>query len=241
MATGTGKTYTAFQIIWRLWKAKAKKRILFLADRNILVDQTMQQDFEPFGEAMHKITNREVKKNYEIYLALYQAVTGKEEWKQIYRQFSARLLRPDRHRRMPSRQRGRRLRLAGSPRLLQRRHPARPDRHAEGNEGRLEQHHLLRRAGLHLLAQARHRGWLPCALQGHPHRHRHGCSRAARPRRARSTSSGKSIETASIQHQGLRSQPGPRTSAPSWSPSKVMGVPQGHRPDGQDHRLLRRP
>ena len=86
MATGTGKTYTAFQIIWRLWKAKAKKRTL-LADRNILVDQTMQQDFAPFGEVMHKITNREIKKNYEVYLALYQAVTGKEEWKQIYRQF----------------------------------------------------------------------------------------------------------------------------------------------------------
>lgn len=89
MATGTGKTYTAFQIIWRLWKAKKKKRILFLADRNILVDQTMQQDFAPFSEVMHKITNREVKKNYEIYLALYQAVTGKEEWKQIYRQYPA--------------------------------------------------------------------------------------------------------------------------------------------------------
>lgn len=89
MATGTGKTYTAFQIIWRLWKAKTKKRILFLADRNILVDQTMQQDFAPFGEVMHKVTNREVKKNYEVYLALYQAVTGREEWKQIYRQFPA--------------------------------------------------------------------------------------------------------------------------------------------------------
>lgn len=89
MATGTGKTYTAFQIIWRMWKAKAKKRVLFLADRNILVDQTMQQDFAPFGEVMHKISNREIKKNYEIYLALYQAVTGKEEWKQIYRQFPA--------------------------------------------------------------------------------------------------------------------------------------------------------
>ena len=89
MATGTGKTYTAFQIIWRLWKAKAKKRILFLADRNILVDQTMQQDFAPFGEMMHKVVNRQVKKNYEIYLALYQAVTGREEWKQIYRQFPA--------------------------------------------------------------------------------------------------------------------------------------------------------
>ncbi len=89
MATGTGKTYTAFQIIWRLWKAKAKRRILFLADRNILVDQTMQQDFAPFGEVMHKVVNREVKKNYEVYLALYQAVTGREEWKQIYREFPA--------------------------------------------------------------------------------------------------------------------------------------------------------
>ena len=89
MAAGTGKTYTAFQIIWRLWKAKKKKRILFLADRNILIDQTIQQDFAPFGEFMHKITKRTVKKNYEIYLCLYQAVTGKEEWKQIYRQFPA--------------------------------------------------------------------------------------------------------------------------------------------------------
>ncbi len=87
MATGTGKTYTAFQIIWRLWKAKRMKRILFLADRNILVDQTMLQDFSPFGEVMHKITNREVKKNYEVYLSLYQSVTGVEEWKQIFRQF----------------------------------------------------------------------------------------------------------------------------------------------------------
>ena len=89
MATGTGKTYTAFQIIWRLWKSGTRKRILFLADRNILVDQTMLQDFAPFGENMHKITNREVKRNYEIYLCLYQAVTGKEEWKQIYKQFPA--------------------------------------------------------------------------------------------------------------------------------------------------------
>src|SRR6266508_4745285 len=89
MATGTGKTYTAFQIIWRLWKSKTKKRILFLADRNILIDQTIQQDFAPFSENMHKITNRMVKRNYEIYLCLYQAVTGVEEWKQIYKQFPA--------------------------------------------------------------------------------------------------------------------------------------------------------
>jgi type I restriction enzyme, R subunit len=74
MATGTGKTFTAFQIIWRLWKSKTKKRILFLADRNILVDQTMTNDFKPFGAAMTKIQNRQANKAYEIYLALYQAV-----------------------------------------------------------------------------------------------------------------------------------------------------------------------
>lgn len=88
MATGTGKTYTAFQIIWRLWKAKIKKRILFLADRNILVDQTKTNDFKPFGQAMTKIEKRQVNKAYEIYLSLYQAVTGKEEEKNIYKQFS---------------------------------------------------------------------------------------------------------------------------------------------------------
>lgn len=88
MATGTGKTYTAFQIIWRLWKSKAKKRILFLADRNILVDQARQNDFKPFGGAMTKITNRQVDKSYEIYLSLYQAVTGNEEDQNIYQEFS---------------------------------------------------------------------------------------------------------------------------------------------------------
>ncbi len=88
MATGTGKTYTAFQIIWRLWKAGAKKRILFLVDRNILADQTKTNDFKPFGQAMTKITNRNVDKAFEIYLCLYQAVTGTEEEQNIYKQFS---------------------------------------------------------------------------------------------------------------------------------------------------------
>ncbi len=86
MATGTGKTYTAFQIIWRLWKAKQKKRILFLADRNILVDQTRINDFQPFGEAMTKITGRTVDPAYEIHLALYQALTGPEEHQKAYKQ-----------------------------------------------------------------------------------------------------------------------------------------------------------
>ena len=88
MATGTGKTYTAFQIIWRLWKARQKKRILFLADRNILVDQTKTNDFKPFGQAMTKIKNRQVDKSFEVYLALYQGITGLEEDKKIYKQFS---------------------------------------------------------------------------------------------------------------------------------------------------------
>lgn len=88
MATGTGKTYTAFQIIWRLWKSGTKKRILFLADRNILVDQTKNNDFKPFGAAMTKISKRQIDKSYEIYLSLYQAVTGNEEEKNIYKQFS---------------------------------------------------------------------------------------------------------------------------------------------------------
>ena len=88
MATGTGKTYTAFQIIWRLWKARKKKRILFLADRNILVDQTRVNDFKPFGSAMTKIKNRKVDPSYEIYLALYQAVSGTEEFQNIYKNFS---------------------------------------------------------------------------------------------------------------------------------------------------------
>lgn len=88
MATGTGKTFTAFQIIWRLWKSKQKKRILFLADRNILVDQTKNNDFKPFGQAMTKVTNRTVDPSYEIYLSLYQAVTGSEEEQNIYKQFS---------------------------------------------------------------------------------------------------------------------------------------------------------
>ena len=111
MATGTGKTYTAFQIIWRLWKAGRKKRILFLADRNVLVDQTMVNDFRPFGSAMVKLSTRSktierddgtavsiptavekkqrrIDTSYEIYLALYQAITGPEEREKLYRELS---------------------------------------------------------------------------------------------------------------------------------------------------------
>jgi type I restriction enzyme, R subunit len=110
MATGTGKTYTAFQIIWRLWKAGRKKRILFLADRNVLIDQTMVNDFRPFGGAMAKLSThartierqdgstedltialdakRRIDSSYEIYLGLYQAITGPEDRQKLYREFS---------------------------------------------------------------------------------------------------------------------------------------------------------
>ena len=88
MATGTGKTYTAFQIIWRLWKAGHKKRILFLADRNILVDQTKTNDFKPFGNAMTKVTRKKIDKAFEIYLSLYQAITGVEESDKAFKKFS---------------------------------------------------------------------------------------------------------------------------------------------------------
>lgn len=110
MATGTGKTYTAFQIIWRLWKGGHKKRILFLADRNVLVDQTMVNDFRPFGPAMAKLSanaktierddgskidlalamdkKRRVDTAYEIYLGLYQSITGPEERQKLFKEFS---------------------------------------------------------------------------------------------------------------------------------------------------------
>jgi type I restriction enzyme, R subunit len=111
MATGTGKTYTAFQIIWRLWKAGRKKRILFLADRNVLVNQTMLNDFRPFGSVMRKLStasktierddgtqvelptaihkkHRRIDTSYEVYLALYQAITGPEDRQKLYRELS---------------------------------------------------------------------------------------------------------------------------------------------------------
>lgn len=88
MATGTGKTYTTFQIIWRLWKAKKAKRILFLVDRNILADQTLVNDFKPFGSVMTKIKNRKIDPSYEIYLGLYQALTGPAEEDKIFRNVS---------------------------------------------------------------------------------------------------------------------------------------------------------
>jgi type I restriction enzyme, R subunit len=88
MATGTGKTYAAFQIAYRLWKAGVKKRILFLADRNVLIYQAQRGDFKHFRDKMTMVKNRKVDKSYEVYLSLYQGITGNEEEKNIYKQFS---------------------------------------------------------------------------------------------------------------------------------------------------------
>lgn len=88
MATGTGKTYTTFQIIWRLWKANQAKRILFLVDRNNLADQTLINDFKPFGSVMTKIKNRKIDPAYEIHLGLYQALTGPDEEDKTFKNVS---------------------------------------------------------------------------------------------------------------------------------------------------------
>jgi type I restriction enzyme R subunit len=88
MATGTGKTYTAFHIIYRLWKSRIKKRILFLVDRNALIDQTKRGDFKPFKDRMTVIRKKKIDKAYEIYLALYQGLTNYNEDKDAYREFS---------------------------------------------------------------------------------------------------------------------------------------------------------
>lgn len=89
MATGTGKTYTAFQIIWRLWKACLKKRILFLADRTALIAQTFTNDFAPFKDKMTWVTKQNIDTAHEIYLALYQGLTGEDEdTHSLFEQFS---------------------------------------------------------------------------------------------------------------------------------------------------------
>lgn len=87
MATGTGKTYTAFQIIYRLWKSGAKKRILFLADRTALIDQTARGDFRHFKDALTIIKHKKIDTAYNVYLALYQGLSDSKS-DDAYKQFS---------------------------------------------------------------------------------------------------------------------------------------------------------
>lgn len=86
MATGTGKTFVAFQIVWRLWKSKRRKRILYLADRNVLIDQAKDRTFSPMGQALHKISGRAVKSR-EIYFALYQALANPVTGENLYEKY----------------------------------------------------------------------------------------------------------------------------------------------------------
>lgn len=83
MATGTGKTYTAFQIVYRLLRSGMKKKILYLADRNILVDQSIEQDFAPLEKVIHKINaakdRRDTITSYQVYFSLYQQLIGDDE------------------------------------------------------------------------------------------------------------------------------------------------------------------
>lgn len=87
MATGTGKTYTAFQIVWRLLKSGLKKKVLYLADRNILVDQSIEQDFKPLEKVIHKIDYSKDKDklkellSHQVYFALYQQLIGQSDAK----------------------------------------------------------------------------------------------------------------------------------------------------------------
>ena len=86
MATGTGKTFVAFQIVWRLWKAGRRKRILYLADRNVLVDQAKDRTFAPMGQALHKIRGKATKSR-EVYFALYQALANPGEGPNLYEKY----------------------------------------------------------------------------------------------------------------------------------------------------------
>ncbi|HEX9387619.1 MAG TPA: DEAD/DEAH box helicase family protein, partial [Anaerolineales bacterium] len=86
MATGTGKTFVAFQIAWRLWKSKRKKRILYLADRNVLIDQAKDRTFSPMGQALHKIKGKALKSR-EVYFSLYQALANPITGENLYEQY----------------------------------------------------------------------------------------------------------------------------------------------------------
>jgi type I restriction enzyme R subunit len=225
MATGTGKTYTAFQIIWRCGRP-AKKRILFLADRNILVDQTKNNDFKPFGAAMTKITSaRSTRATRSTSRCTRPSPATKktEHLQAVLADFFDLIVIDECHRGSAAEDSAWReiLDYFSSATHLG------PDRHAQGNQGRL-QHHYFGEPGLHLLAEAGHRGRLPRALQGGAHRPRQ------RP-----------AGLAPDQGQGRQERPADRRphlqpartwtarwcwrSAPAGG-QKITGVPQGHRP-----------
>lgn len=130
MATGTGKTYTAFQIVHRLRSVGVARKVLYLADRNILIDQTKDGDFKPLQKVTTKVEHRKLDPAYEVYFALYQQLVG-EDGEEIFRAFDREGMRPH-----PG---GRRRRHRGGG-LLRRAHRARwplrrPSRAPEGGRG----------------------------------------------------------------------------------------------------------
>ena len=176
----------AFQIIWRLWKAGRKKRILFLADRNVLIDQTMVNDFRPFGAVMARLSTkaktitrdgkRRIDTAYEVYLGLYQAITGPEDHQKIFREFSPTffdlIVIDECHRGSAADDSAWReileyfssatqIGLTATPRET----PVR------------FQHQLFRRAGLFLLPETGNPRRLSCPLQGHQGPYRPRCGR----------------------------------------------------------------
>ena len=204
MATGTGKTYTAFQIIWRLWKAGVKKRILFLADRNILVDQTKTNDFKPVrrrdDEDHRTAPGRQVLR--DLPRRSTRRSSGTEEEQHIYKQFSPDffdlIVVDECHRGSAAEDSAWREVLDYFSSATQIGLTATP----EGNEGRLE-HRLLRRAHLHVLAQAGHRGRLPRPLQGRAHRPRQGPA-GWRPEEGKLDKLGERDRGPHLQPEGLR-------------------------------------
>ena len=88
MATGSGKTFTSFQIIHRLREAGMAKRILYLADRNVLIDQTMKGDFKPFSKVMTKVVGKKMDSAFEVYMSLYQQQVAENEEDDTYKQFA---------------------------------------------------------------------------------------------------------------------------------------------------------
>ena len=185
MATGTGKTVVAFQICWKLWSSRwnrtgehRRPRILYLADRNILVDDPMAKTFAPFGDARWKIENGDAVKSREMYFAIYQSIASDANRPGLYREYAAGLLRPDHRRRMPSRQRPRRQQLAGDSRLLRAGLSARHDRHA-APAGQRRHLQLFRRSDLHVQPAAGNRRRLPRSVPRPSRRHDLGRRRLA--------------------------------------------------------------
>ena len=222
MATGTGKTAVAFQICWKLWNMRwnragehRRPKILYLADRNILIDDPKDKMFTTFGDARWKIENGEVNKGREMYFAIYQAIAKDERRPDLYKEYSQRFFRPDHRRRVSSRQRQGREQLARDPALLRAGFSIGHDGDAAA-KGQSRYLSLLRQSDLHLQFAPGHRRRISRALSGSSHCDRVGCGRLApEPRRYRSLRAGR-FPTASIRQSisnaPSRSKPAPKRS-----------------------------